>query len=443
MSHALCAMHTASEGEHMSLLIKNAVVVNADRLVKKPQDILTEQGVIREVGANLLSQADKELDARGCLVFPGLIDLHAHFREPGQEDKETIETGSQSAVNGGFTTVFCMPNTRPPVDNAGIAALILAEAQRVGLVNVFPVGAVTRGQAGAEMVDMFEMKRAGCLALSDDGKAVENSQIMFQALKYAQMAGLLIMQHCQDRLLSGKGVVNEGFHSTLLGLRGDPAAAETVIVARDIELACYLGVRVHFQHMSLARSCELIRSAKSQGIAVSAECTPHHFTLTDEAVKSFDPNTKVNPPLRLREDVDALKEALSDGTIDCIATDHAPHTQEDKELGFDGAPPGISGLETALGLAMTELVHRKVLTLPQLADKMAASPARIAGLKTKGRVQQGFDADLTIIDPDEEWQVRKEDFVSKGKNSPFLGRTLKGRVQATICGGKVVYQKEN
>jgi len=423
----------------MLLGIKNAVIVNADGIAERPQEILTDKGVIREISSACAGKADRILDARGLLVFPGFVDLHAHFREPGQEDKETIETGSQAAVRGGFTTVFCMPNTRPPIDNAAVVAAVQARAQQAGVIHVIPVGAVTRGQAGSEMTDMVELRRAGCLALTDDGRAVENSQIMLQALKYADMAGLLIMQHCQDPCLSGKGVMNEGYYSTLLGLRGDPGVAETVIVARDIELARYLGVRVHFQHMSLKRSCELIRFAKSQGIRVTAECTPHHFSLTDENVQGFNPDTRVNPPLRGREDVEALREALADGTIDCIATDHAPHTREDKELGFDAAPPGISGLETALGLAVTELVKRKVLTFPQLADKMAASPARITGLATRGRIAVGLDADLTIIDPDEVWRVDPKAFSSRGKNTPFAGRELTGRVKATICGGRVVF----
>lgn len=425
----------------MSLLIKNAIIVNADGEGKSAQDILIEKGAIVKIGKSLDSNVKKTIDAGGKVVFPGFIDLHVHLREPGYEDKETIETGSRAAVKGGFTTIFCMPNTKPSIDNAKIVQAIIADAKRVGLVNVIPVGAITKGQNGKEMVDMIEMKRAGCITLSDDGKAVDNGQIMMQAMKYAKMAGLLLMEHCEDPKISGKGVMNEGFHSTLLGMKGDPAPSETVIVARDIELARYLDVPIHLSHISLKRSCELIRFAKSQGIAVTAECTPHHFSLTDAAVTDFDPNTKVNPPLRLQEDVDALKEALADGTLDCIATDHAPHTQEDKERGFDDAPSGISGLETAFGLVMNELIHRKVLTLEQLADKMAATPAKIVGLDKKGWIREGYAADLTIVDLDEEWEVRKEDFVSKGKNSPFFGKVLRGRVQVTICGGKLVYEK--
>ncbi len=425
----------------MSFVIKNAVIVNADGMAASPQDILIERGVIVKIAPMISVGAQKVLDVSGRIVFPGLIDLHVHLREPGREDKETIETGCRAAAKGGFTTIFCMPNTCPPIDNAGIVGQVLAEARRVGLVHVIPVGAVTKGQKGEEMVDMLEMRAAGCLALTDDGHSVGNSQILFQALKYARMAGLFLMEHCQDAALSGSGVMNEGFQSTMLGMRGDPAPAESVIVARDIEIAAYLKTRIHLSHISLARSCEVIRWAKTMGTAVTAECTPHHFSLTEDAVCGFDPNAKVNPPLRRQDDVDALKIALADGTIDCIATDHAPHTQEDKEMGFDAAPPGISGLETALGLAMTELVDRKVLTLPQLVDKMSTSPARVAGLANKGRIAPGFDADLTVVDPEETWEVRKDDFVSKGKNSPFFGRMLKGRVVATVCAGKVVFEK--
>ena len=310
----------------------------------------------------------------------------------------------------------------------------------MGLVNVIPVGAITKGQKGEELTDMAELRQSGCLALSDDGKAVHNSQLMRLALDYAKMTGLLLIQHCQDCCLTSGGVMNEGLNSTVLGMKGDPGVAETVIVSRDIELANYLKTRVHLAHMSLKRSVELIRFAKSQGIQVTAEACPHHFTLTDDAVRSFDPNTKVNPPLRTQEDVDAIKEGLRDGTIDCIVTDHAPHTKEDKEVGFDAAPFGMIGLETSVGLTMTELVHKKVLTLSQMVEKMSTAQARIMGLKSKGCLAEGYDADVTIIDPDREWVVRSENFLSKSKNSPFVGWTLKGMVETTICGGKVTYE---
>jgi dihydroorotase len=424
----------------MSLLIKNVTVANADGVSKAPQDILIERGSIAKVGAGITAAAAKVIDASGKIALPGFIDLHVHLREPGREDKETIETGSRAAAKGGFTTIFCMPNTTPVIDNAMIVEAIVKEAKRVGLVNVIPVGAITKGQKDEELVDMFELKAAGCLALSDDGKSVYNPQTMRFALDYARMTGLLLMQHCQDPHLSAGGVMNEGFTSTLLGMKGDPVIAETVMIARDIELVRYLKTRIHFQHVSTRRAVELIRGAKKDGVAVTAEVTPHHFSLTEEAVKKFDPNTKVNPPLRTADDVVALKEGLKDGTIDCIATDHAPHTREDKEVGFDLAPSGMIGLETAFGLAVTELIRPGVLTWAQLAEKMSAAPARIMGLANKGKIVEGYDADITLVDPKKEVEVTAKDFVSKSSNSPFAGKILTGAVEVTINGGRVVYR---
>lgn len=424
----------------MSLLIKNAIIVNADGQSKKPQDILLENGKIVKIAPSINAANVQTLDALGKLAFPGLIDIHVHFREPGREDKETIETGSMSAAKGGFTTVMCMPNTTPPIDNCMIVEGILKEAKRVGLCNVIPIGAITRGQHDQELVDMFELKKAGCLALSDDGKSVINSRLMHLGLQYAKMADVLLIEHCQDFLLTAGGVMNESRTSTFLGLKGDPEVAETVIVARDIELARYLKTRVHLAHMSVKQSVEFIRFAKSQGVQVTAEACPHHFTLTDEAVKDFSPNTKMNPPLRTREDVDAVRQGLKDGTIDCIVTDHAPHTREEKDLDFNHAPFGIIGLETSVGLTLTELVHKGVLTLEQMADRMSAAPAKIVGLQGKGALKEGYDADVTIIDPKEEWEVKPEETVSKSRNTPFYGWKLKGKVKATIYGGKISYQ---
>ncbi len=424
----------------MSLLIKNALIVNPDKVSTKPMDILIEKGIIAKMDSSLKTSAKKTIDAAGKYVLPGLIDIHVHLREPGREDKETIETGSKSAVKGGFTSIFCMPNTNPVIDHAMIVEAIIKEANRVGLVNVFPIGAITKGQKNEELTDMSELKEAGCLALSDDGRAVSNSQLMRMAMEYSKMVDLLLIQHCEDPLLSNHGVMNEGINSTLLGLKGIPGVAETIIVARDIELAHYLKTKIHFAHMSLKRSVELIRFAKSQGINVTAEACPHHFSLTDDVVKSFDTNTKVNPPLRTAEDVEAIKQGLKDGTIDCITTDHAPHTREEKELEYDHAPFGMIGLETALGLSVSELVEKKYLTWPQLVNKMSTMPAKITGLVNKGEIKEGKDADMTIVDPKKEWTVQKENFSSKSKNSPFIGWKLKGSVEVTICGGKIVYQ---
>lgn len=425
----------------MSLLIKNAVIVNADKAAKQPQDILIEKGVITKIAGTGLPVPAKIIDAKDKLVLPGLIDIHAHFREPGEEHKETIESGMRAAAKGGFTTVMCMPNTVPVMDNRSVAELVVSEARRVGPVNVFPVGAITRGLNNEELTDMFELKEAGCIALSDDGKCVTNSQLMRLAMEYAKMAGILLIQHCEDHVLSAGGVMNEGINSMLLGVKGDPGLSESVIVARDIELAGYLDTRIHFAHISLRRSAELIRAAKARGVKVTAEACPHHFTLTDDALKDFDTRAKVNPPLRTREDVEAVKEALKDGTIDCIATDHSPHTREDKEVDLDHAPCGMVGLETAVGLTITELVKPGILSWPQTAERMSAMPAKIMGLEKKGAVKEGFDGDITIIDPGAEWVVREEDFVSKSANSPFIGRKLTGRVAATVCGGKIAFQE--
>ena len=424
----------------MSLLIKNAIIVNADKLAKQPQDILIEKGVIKRIAVSIKDDKAKVIDAKGKLVFPGLIDIHAHFREPGEEHKETIESGMMAAAKGGFTTVMCMPNTVPVIDNRSIAELVVNESKRKGLINVIPIGAITKGQNGQEMTDMFELKEAGCGALSDDGKCVSNSYLMRLAMEYAKMAGILLIQHCEDPMLSSGSVMNEGVTSTLLGLKGDPGLSESVIVSRDIELANYLDSRIHFAHMSLKRSVELIRAAKAQGIKITAEATPHHFTLTEDELKSFNTNAKVHPPLRTKEDVEAIKAALKDGTIDCIATDHAPHAREDKEKDMDRAPCGMIGLETAVGLTITELVEPGILSWPQMARKMVAAPAKIMGLENKGAIEEGLDGDVTIIDPKEEWTVCEEDFVSKSKNSPFIGRKLRGRVAATICAGKIVFQ---
>ena len=427
----------------MALIIKHARIINGVAALGEQaglKDVLVENGRITRISQGLAHDDAEVIDAAGKALMPGFIDLHVHLREPGREDKETIATGIHAAAKGGFTSIFVMPNTTPAIDTAQVVQFVLDQAKKVGLINVYPVGAITRNRDGAQLTDMMDLKRAGCLAVTDDGKAVLNAGLMRRALEYARMAGLLVMQHCEDPNLAGAGVMNEGVVSTRLGLKGHPAAAETVIVARDIELAHYLGASMHFMHMSAARSVDLIRRAKQEGVPVTAEVTPHHFSLTEEAARGFDTATKVVPPLRTAHDVAAVKAGLADGTIDCIATDHAPHTHEDKEVDFDAAPPGLIGLETAFGLVMKELVAGGVLTLPQMVDKLSASPARIAGLTEKGTIAEGRDADMVIVDLEKEWVVKKEDFVSKSKNSPFVGWTLTGRVMTTICGGKVVYQ---
>ncbi len=424
----------------MGLLIKNAIIVNSDKVWAKAQDILCENGKIVKIADAIQASGHEVIDAKGKKVLPGLIDIHVHLRQPGREDKETIETGCNAAVKGGFTSIFCMPNTTPVTDNAMVVEFIIREAKRVGICNVYPIGAITKGQSDGELTDMAELKAAGCLALSDDGKSVLNSRLFRLAMEYAKMLDILIVEHCQDPMLTAGGVMNEGEVSTRLGLKGDPGIAESVTVARDIEIANYLDARVHLCHMSLKRCVDLIRTAKAQGIKVTAEACPHHFALTDEACAGFDTSTKVNPPLRGKEDVEAIKQAIADGTIDCIVTDHAPHTKEDKEVGFDGAPFGLIGLETSLGLTIKELVKPGIINLPKMVERMSTAPARVVGLKEKGTIKEGFDADITIIDENKQWVVKKEDFASKSKNSPFIGWTLTGVVEYTICNGKVVYK---
>lgn len=424
----------------MSLLIKNAIIINADKSDKDTKEILIEKGVIKKIAPKVKADGAKVIDAAGKYVLPGFVDLHAHLREPGREDKETIESGSRSAVKGGFTTILCMPNTNPVIDNCMIVEAVIKEARRVGLLNVIPVGAITKGQNDQELSDIFELKKAGCLALSDDGKTVANAKLMRLAVEYAKMANVLLIEHCQDPCLAQGGVMNEGRMSTLLGMKADPGLSETVMVARDIEIAKYLDGRIHIAHVSLKRTVELVRMAKKQGVQITAEVTPHHFSLTEDALAGFNTSTKVNPPLRTEEDVREIKQALKEGVIDCIATDHAPHTQEDKEVDFDHAPFGMIGFETAFALAVTELVDTKVLTWPKLVQRMSKTPADLIGLEAKGVVSEGADADIVIVDPQESWEVKKEDIVSKSKNSPFLSRTLMGRVKVTIYNGKEVYR---
>jgi len=382
---------------------------------------------------------DRLMDATGLVVCPGLIDMHVHLRQPGREDKETIATGTLAAARAGFTTVCCMPNTDPVNDTRSVTEFILDTSKREGAVHVYPVGAITKGLKGEELAEIGELFEAGCVAISDDGRPVMNAQLMRRAMEYAAMFDLPVIPHSEDLHLSGKGVAHEGIVATELGLGGIPSASEAAMVARDLLLAEMTGAQLHIAHVSAAESVRLIREAKARGVRVSCEVTPHHFTLTEEAVRGFHTHAKMNPPLRAESDRQALLEGLRDGTIEVIATDHAPHTSQDKEQEFDLAPFGVIGLETALGVTLTTLVTPGLLTLNQVIAKFTSEPARILKLP-KGRIAEGGDADLTIFDPNREWTVDAARFASKSRNTPFQGWRLTGQTVATLVSGKVVWE---
>ncbi len=419
------------------MIIKNADVVTKDGV--KKLDIRIENGRIAELGKNLSGEG---LDCTGLTVFPGLIDMHVHLREPGFEKKEDIASGSAAAVKGGFTQICCMPNTKPVTDNKVVVSYILNRAKEVGLCKVRPIGAITEGQKGENLAAIGAMKAAGAVAISEDGKSVVKTNLMANAMMYAADFGLKCLCHCEDASLVDGGVVNEGYYSTLTGLKGSLRAAEDIIIAREICLAESLSLPVHICHVSTYSGVQLIREAKARGVQVTAETCPHYFTLTDEVIASFDTNTKVNPPIREEKDRLAIIEGLKDGTLDCIVTDHAPHHEDDKNVEYNLAAFGISGLETSFALSYTQLVKGGALTLCELADKMSAAPARVLGLEG-GAIEEGAVADLTIADLNEKWTIDPKDFVSKGKNTPFAGREVYGKVKYTLVDGEVKYREEN
>jgi dihydroorotase len=412
-------------------------VIDPSQKLDKILDILVEGGRIARLAPNIKPPSGAKLiPAQGKLVVPGLIDMHTHLREPGREDKETIASGTRAAVNGGITSVACMANTQPVNDNQAVTEFIYNQARKVGSCNVFPIGSITQGLQGKLLTEMGELKVSGVVAFSDDGHSVMNTEVMRRALEYAAMLDMLIICHCQDEHMAPQGVIHEGLMSTLLGLEGMPAVAEEIIIARDIALAAMTGAAIHIAHVSTAGAVNLIRQAKAEGMRVSAEVTPHHFSLTHDAVRSFDTNTKVNPPLRTQEDVNAVIEGLKDGTIDVIASDHAPHTTAEKELEYNYTPFGIIGLETMLPLALSKLVHAGAIPLETVLAKLTVNPARILGLN-KGTLQVGADADITLIDLEKPVKLDVSRFKSKSKNSPFNGWELKGVPQTTIVGGKI------
>lgn len=418
----------------MKLLIKNGTLVQNGG--EKKADILIENGKISEIGK--ITADCKVIDASGKHVLPGLIDMHVHLREPGFEGKEDIESGSRAAVAGGFTQVCCMPNTNPVCDNAVVVSYIKNRQREVDLCKINPIGAITRGEEGAQMSEIGKMKVAGAVALSDDGRSVMNSNIMRLAMEYASGFGLKCLCHCEDINLVDGGVVNEGYNSTLTGLKGSLRAAEDIMIARDIALAESLNVPVHICHVSTYSGVEIIRSAKKRGVAVTAETCPHYFILTDDIITDFDTNTKVNPPVREDKDRKALLKGLKDGTIDCIVTDHAPHSAKDKQVEYNLAAFGISGIETSFALSYTYLVKSGVMPLFALAERMSAAPARILGL-TGGELKEGEPADITIVDLNEKYVIDSKKFLSKGKNTPFGGFEVYGKVLYTIVDGNIKY----
>ncbi|MBI5661399.1 MAG: dihydroorotase [Ignavibacterium album] len=424
----------------MKLLLKNSSVINpAQNLNEKEFDILIEDGIIKQTGKNLKLNSDegKTIDLSGKIIVPGFFDMHVHLREPGREDEETVESGCNAAANGGFTAVACMPNTEPAIDSAEVVEFIKKQASN-HLVDVYPVAAASLGRKGEVLSPMAELKDAGAVGFSDDGVAIKSSSLLKRTLEYSLMFDLPIIEHCEDESLAG-GAMNESINSTLLGLPAIPNVAEDLIVMRDILLAEYTGGRVHIAHISSANAVNMVREAKKKGIKVTAEVTPHHFTLTDDAVKTYDTNTKMNPPLRTRKDVDAIIEGLKDGTIDCIATDHAPHSIEEKEMEFEYAPNGIVGLETSLGLAFTELLHKKILSLEELILKYAINPRKILNLQIP-LIQIGSRANLTILDTEIVWTVDKTKFLSKSRNTPFHRKLLTGKAIGVINNCKMFFE---
>lgn len=422
----------------MSLLIKKGRVLDPASHLDKVLDIFIEDGRIKRIAKDIDLTCEEVIDASGKVVIPGLIDMHTHLREPGREDEETIESGTCAAARGGFATICCMPNTDPAIDDPSLVEFIYKQAENKGIVEVLPIAAISKDRKGKDLSPMGRLKAAGAVAFSDDGDWIANSSLMRRALEYLKSFNLVLISHCEDRNLSGNGVVNEGYFSTIAGLEGIPREAEEVALFRDLALARMSGSSLHVAHVSTARSVKLIREAKQVGVKVTAEVTPHHFTLTEKEVTSFDTNTKVNPPFRGGEDIEALKEGLIDAAIDVIATDHAPHIIEEKEKDYADAPFGIIGLETALGLVIKELVEKRILSLMEAIAKLTINPARILGID-RGRIKEGVKANITIFDPDKIWLVKEEELASKSRNSPFIGWELPGKIEWTIVGGKVVY----
>jgi dihydroorotase len=423
----------------MNLLITGGRVIDPSQHCDTVCDLLISNGVVEAIGQNLKApEGTRVVDATGKCVVPGLIDMHVHLRDPGYEYKEDIVSGTKAAVAGGFTSLCCMPNTKPVTDNKTVVRYIIEKAQNEGFCNVFPVGNITQGMQGDRLAEMGELKESGCVAVSDDGRPVANTEIMRRAMEYAAGIGIMVISHAEELSLVGEGTMNEGYTSTELGLKGIPRASEDIATSREVLLAEYTKTPIHIAHVSTAGAVRIIRAAKQRGVQVTCETAPHYFTLTDDAVRGYNTNAKMNPPLREAEDLIAIKEGLVDGTIDCIATDHAPHHSDEKDVEFNEAMNGIIGLETSLPLSL-QLVRDGLLTLPQLIEKMTCAPARILNLN-RGTLRVGAIADVTVIDLDKTWVVDADSLASKSKNSPWLGETMTGAAALTVRAGTVVYE---
>ena len=428
----------------MRTIIKNGHVIDINLKINEITDIYINDGIVEAIGKENFDKSDNTdisgaevIDAKGMYVVPGLIDAHCHLRDPGFEYKEDIESGTRSAAKGGFTSVACMPNTNPVIDNESVVSYVKNKSEKEGYVNVFPIGAISKGCKGEELAEIGELKFAGAVAISDDGKPVNSAGLMKKALMYSSMFDIRVISHCEELSLAEDGVMNEGYNSTILGLKGIPAAAEETMIARDLILSEYTSVPVHIAHVSTKLGIDLIRNAKKRGVKVTCETCPHYFSLTDDACLEFNTLAKVNPPLRRDSDVEAVIEGLSDGTIDIIATDHAPHHNDEKKIEFGYAANGMVGFETALSLTLTNLYFTGKLSMEQIIEKMTVNPAKILNIP-KGDIAVGKPCDITIFNPDEEYEINIAEFESKGKNSPFDGYKVKGRVKYTIVNGNIV-----
>ncbi len=426
--------------ENKSLLIKSGRVIDPSTDFDQVSDVLIRDGVIVKIEESIPDSADKIIDAKNKIVMPGLVDIHVHLREPGREDKESVLSGTKAALKGGVVAVLAMPNTDPAIDSPEHLDLLNEIINETACIDVFSCGAITRERAGQALTNIAALKEKGIVAITDDGASVDDQKLMKQALEVAKKKEVLVICHCEDKSLSKGGSVNLGFTSTRLGLRGVSKQSEYKRIARDLELAKETGARIHIAHVSCKESVEIIAKAKAQGIKVTAETAPHYFCLTEKEVLSFDTNMKMNPPLRSQEDLESLRQGLKQGTIDAIASDHAPHTPNEKDIAFDRAAFGVTGLETELAVAITELVDSGLISWLELARKMSYNPAKILGIN-KGVLKVGFLADIIVVSPDEEWGVKKEKFISKSKNSCFLGKKLKGLVDYTVYRGQVAYQR--